>query len=66
MTGAVSYPPARGNETLLASTHVTGEYSSHFSVKVLFPTVVNAFGTDFVAFHRVLILWFPFALFAVM
>ena len=44
MTGAVSYAPARGNETLLASTHVTGEYSSHFSVKVLFPRLLMHLG----------------------
>ena len=59
MTGAVSYSPARGNETLHASAPITGEHSSYFSVKVLFSTVV----TDFVALNRVLILRFPIALF---
>ena len=63
MTGAVSYSPARGNETLHASAPITGEHSSYFSVKVLFSTVVNAFVTDFVALNRVLILRFPIALF---
>ena len=66
MTGAVSYAPARGNETLHARAHVTGEHSSHFTVKVLFPMVVNTLETDFVAFHRVPILRFPIALFTVM
>ena len=62
MTGAVSYSPVRGNETLHASAPITGEHSSYFSVKVLFSTVVNVFVTDFVALNRVLILRFPIAL----